>query len=176
MRIQLALLAILSSLLLGRAAEAPNRFPVGEFKFQRPEKWEWIESNSPMRKAQLKVPSADGKSSAEVVFFHFGPGGGGGTKANVDRWLGQFQERGDQLKSKVEEVTVRNRKVTYVEAQGTYLSGTPGGPKTPQPDSILLGAIIESDAGSVFIRLTGPAALAKASIAEFRKMSESGIP
>lgn len=176
MRIRLALFALLSSLLLGRAAEAPTRFPVGEFKFQRPEKWEWIESNSPMRKAQLKVPSADGKSSAEVVFFHFGPGGGGGTKANVDRWLGQFQERGDQLKSKVEEVTVRNRKVTYVEAQGTYLSGTPGGPKTPQPDSILLGAIIESDAGSVFIRLTGPAALAKASIAEFRKMSESGIP
>lgn len=176
MRFRLAFLALLSALLVGRAADSPSRFPVGEFKFQRPEKWEWIESNSPMRKAQLKVPSADGKTSAEVVFFHFGAGGGGGTKANVDRWLGQFQERGDQLKSKVEEVTVRNRKITYVEAQGTYMSGTPGGPKTPQPDSILLGAIIESDAGSVFIRLTGPSTLAKASLADFRKMAESGIP
>jgi hypothetical protein len=176
MRIRLTIYSLFAALSLAQGAESPARFPVGEFKFQRPEKWEWIENAGPMRKAQLKIPGTDGKTSAEVVFFHFGAGGGGGTKANVDRWLGQFQERGDQLKSKVEEVTVRNRKVTYVEAQGTYMSGTPGGPKTAQPDSTLLGAIIESDAGSVFIKLTGPSALAKAAAAEFRKMAESGIP
>lgn len=177
MKLRFSLLAAcLVSVGAALAADAPTSFKVGEFSFKRPEKWGWVEVNSPMRKAQLKVAATDGKGEAEVVFFHFGPANGGGTKANVDRWLGQFQERGDQLKSKVEEVTVRTRKITYVEAEGTYLSGMPGGAKTPMPGSMLLGAIVESDDGSVFIKFTGPAALAKSSKADFRKLAESGIP
>src|SRR5881628_2123315 len=62
------------------AAEAPATFKVSEFTFTRPPAWEWVESASPMRKAQLKVNSDDKKSSAEVVFFHFGQGQGGDTK------------------------------------------------------------------------------------------------
>jgi hypothetical protein len=110
-----------------------------------------------------------------VVFFHFGEGGGGGTKANIDRWLSQFQEPREKLQSKVEEVTVNQRKITYVQAQGTYLSGMPGGAKTPQPNTMLLGAIIEGQDGSVFVRLTGPVRLSTASQAAFRKMVE-GTP
>jgi len=157
------------------AAETPATFKVGEFTFKRPEKWEWVEVTSSMRKAQLKVASADKKQNAEVIFFHFGQGGGGGVKANVDRWLGQFQEPKDKLKSKVEEVTVGKRKVTYVQAEGTYKSGMPGGPTTPQPNSSLLGAIIESDAGDVFARMTGPTALVKASTEDFKKMVEGPL-
>ena len=37
------------------AADAPTTFKVSEFTFQRPAKWEWVETASPMRKAQLKV-------------------------------------------------------------------------------------------------------------------------
>ena len=161
---------------IGMAAEAPATFPAGGLTFKRPEGWTWVETSSPMRKAQLGVPGLDGKAGGEVVFFHFGPGNGGGTKANVDRWLGQFQEKGDALKSKVEEVTVRGRTITFVRAQGTYLSGMPGGPKTPQPDFMLMGAIVEAPDGSVFLRFTGPAALGTAAESEFRKLAESGVP
>ena len=157
------------------AADSPATFKVSEFTFKRPANWEWMETTSTMRKAQLKVPSADKKESAEVVFFYFGESSGGGTKANVDRWLGQFQEPKDKIKSKVEEVTVEKRKVTYVQAEGTYMSGMPGGPKTAQPNSMLLGAILESDSGNVFIKMTGPAALTKASAEEFRKMVEGAL-
>jgi hypothetical protein len=151
MRIQ-SLPATLSCLLvifLGSAvaAEAPATFKVGEFTFTRPADWQWQESTSMMRKAQLKVSSADKKQTGEVVFFHFGEGNGGGTQANIDRWLGQFEEPKDKLNSKVEEVTVNKRKVHYVQAQGTYQSGMPGGPKTPQPNTMLLGAILESPQG-----------------------------
>jgi hypothetical protein len=156
------------------AADAPATFKVSEFTFTRPAKWEWVESKSEMRKAQFKVSAEDGKGSAEVVFFHFGAGGGGGTKANIERWLGQFSEPREKLNAKTEETTVGGRKVTYVQAEGTYMSGMPGGAKTPQAGSMLLGGIVESDEGSVFIKFTGPAALAKASQAEFRKMVESG--
>lgn len=75
-----------------------------------------------MRKAELRVRDAAKKGKAEVVFFQFGPGGAGGTQANVDRWFGQFQEPRDKIHSKVEEVTVRGHKVTYVQAEGTYQS------------------------------------------------------
>ena len=156
-------------------AETPSNFKVGEFTFVRPTDWQWVEITSSMRKAQLKVVGADKKENAEVVFFYFGEGGGGGTQANIDRWLAQFEEPKDKLNSKVEQVTVGQRKVNYVHAQGTYLSGMPGGAKTPQPNTMLLGAILESDQGNVFIRLTGPVSLAKSSQPAFRKMVETAM-
>ena len=155
------------------AADAPATFKVSEFTFTRPASWEWTETTSSMRKAQLKINSDDKKSSAEIVFFHFGAGQGGGTKANIDRWLSQFQEARDTLNPKTEDTTVAGRKISYVSAQGTYMDGPPGGQKTPRSGYTLLGAIIESDEGNVFIKLTGPAALAKASQSAFRKMVES---
>jgi hypothetical protein len=158
---------------VARGADAPATFKAGQFTFSRPADWQWVESTSSMRKAQLKIAKPDGKETAEVVFFHFGEGGGGGTQANIDRWLGQFQEPKDALKSKVEETTVNNHKVTYIQAQGTYLSGMPGGARTPQPNSMLVGAIMESESGNVFVRLTGPENLVKTSHTTFRKMIES---
>lgn len=157
------------------SAEAPSSFKVGEFSFARPTDWQWVETTSSMRKAQLKVVGADKKENAEVVFFYFGEGGGGGTQANIDRWLAQFEEPKEKLNSKVEQVTVGQRKVSYVQAQGTYLSGMPGAAKTPQPNTMLMGAILESDQGNVFIRLTGPLNLAMKSQPAFRRMVEGAM-
>jgi hypothetical protein len=154
------------------AADAPATFKVSEFNFKRPATWSWVETTSAMRKAQLKVTDAKSKESAEVVFFYFGPGGGGGTKANVDRWLGQFQ---DASQPKSEEVTIGKTKVTYVQTEGTYLSGQPGGAKTPMTNHALLGAIVEGAEGSVFIKLTGPKALAKSAEADFKKLVEGAL-
>ncbi|MDB6019319.1 MAG: uncharacterized protein JWR19_3808 [Pedosphaera sp.] len=163
----------LAGVVSGRAESSPT-FKVGEFTFTRPSAWEWVEVSSPMRKAQLKVKDADGKESADIVFFQFG-GGAGSTQANVDRWLGQFQEPRDKINAKVDETTVGKTKITYVQAEGTYKSGMPGGPLTPMPDYGLLGAIIQSDAGDVFVRMTGPKGLVKSSSTEFKKMIESGL-
>ena len=156
-------------------ADAPAKFTVGEFSFSRPAGWEGVEVTSSMRKAQLKIPGADKQAGGEVVFFHFGENNGGGTQANVDRWFGQFQEPREKIHAQTEAATIGKRKVTYVQAEGTYLSGMPGGPKTAQPDSMLLGAILESPHGSVFIKLTGPANLAKKAKEPFRKMVEGAL-
>jgi hypothetical protein len=171
--VALTVLSVVTCLSLAQGADAPRTFEVGEFRFTRPASWEWVENTSPMRKAQLKVSDSTKKESAEVVFFHFGEGGGGGTQANIDRWLSQFQEPREKLNAKTETTTAGGRKVTYVEAEGTYLSGMPGGAKTPQPGTVLLGAIIESAKGNVFIRLTGPAKLAMSAKGDFRKMVEN---
>ncbi|HVY71442.1 MAG TPA: hypothetical protein VHH73_16025, partial [Verrucomicrobiae bacterium] len=167
--------SLLVALFLGlaaHAADAPATFKVSGLSFTRPAAWEWVEVASPMRKAQFKVTGADKKESAEVIFFYFGPGNGGGTQANVDRWLSQFQEGRDKINAKVEPVKIGKSSVTYVSAEGTYMSGMPGGPKTPMANFGLLGAVIEDAEGSIFVRLTGPVALAKSANADFKKLVE----
>ena len=164
--------------LSARAAEGPAKFQVSEFTFTRPASWEWVDvSASPMRKAQLKIPGKGTSQGAEVVFYYFGQSGAGGTQANVDRWFGQFQEPKDQIHAKSEKVKIGKHAVTFVQAEGTNLSGMPGGgqPPTPQPNWMLLGAILESDQGNVFAKLTGPAKLVTASQDEFKKLIRSAL-
>ncbi|KAF0181208.1 MAG: hypothetical protein FD161_514 [Limisphaerales bacterium] len=155
-------------------AAGPETFKVSEFTFKRPGSWEWVEVQSQMRKAQLKVTAKDAKEPGEVVFFFFGPQSGG-TKANVDRWFGQFEEGRDKINAKTEEKKFAKAVVTYVSAEGTYKSGMPGQPPTPKAGFALLGGIVEGSEGSVFVRLTGPAALVKGARADFEKMIESGL-
>jgi len=157
------------------AADAPATFKVSEFTFSRPASWEWIESASPMRKAELKVADASTTAKAEVVFYHFGAGGAGGTQANVDRWFRQFEEPPEKINAKSEDVTIGKHKVTYVSAEGTYKSGMPGGPQTPMPNYALMGAIIESGEGSVFVKMTGPKELTRSATADFKKMVEGAL-
>jgi hypothetical protein len=163
-------LAVLAAVLSAPAAN--ETFKVSELTFKRPATWEWVPSTSPMRAAELRVGAQDGKSGAEVIFFYFGPGGAGGTQANVERWFSQFTERkNDHSETK----TVGKTKVTYVRTEGTYQSGAPMGPKTPLPNHALLGAIIEAPAGSIFVKMTGPHAIVKAAESEFRGMVEGAL-
>ena len=138
-----------------------EKFTAGGISFEEPNGWQTQKPSSSMRKAQFVVKGKDGKT-AEVVFFHFGPGAAGGVQANVQRWLGQFKEPTDKLKAKISDETIDGTKVTYVTAEGTFMKGPPfGGSKVPVPDSGLLGAIIDGKQGAVFIKTTGPKAIVK---------------
>lgn len=155
------------------AADPSDNFKVGTLSFTKPEKWTRVEIQPGMRAAQLEV-KGDAGAKGEVIFFHFS-GGGGGVQANIDRWLGMFKEGKDQLKAKTEKVTHPKGTVTFVQAEGTYMSGMPGGPKTAQPGTMLQGAIVEGPGANVFIRFTGPIALVKDATADFRKMVETAV-
>jgi predicted peroxiredoxin len=155
-------------------ADEHSTFAVGNFTFTRPARWEWVEVASPFRKAQLKVTDAAANTNADVVFFVFA-GGAGSVKANVERWHHQFVEPRTESNSKVEETTIGKTRVTYVTEEGTYNSGMPGGPTTPMADYALSGAIIEGNDGNIFVRMTGPKALVKSSVTDFKKMVESGL-
>jgi hypothetical protein len=119
-----------------------------------------------MRKAQLAVASGEG-GAGEIVFFHFGPGQGGGVQANVDRWLAQFAPR-EHSAQRTEEV--EGRKVTFVEATGTFQSGMPGAPPTPMNGFALRGAILESNQGDVYVKFTGPAPMVVTATPAFEAM------
>jgi hypothetical protein len=147
-------------------AADPVEFSVGGFVFTRPETWGWVVPTSPMRKAQLSVTAAEGTTPADVTFFHFGPGQGGTVQANIDRWFKQFSNGSTDAKAE----RVGNTTVTFVKASGTFSSGMPGGPATPLKDYALSGAILESPAGDVYVKMTGPQAVVKLAEAALEKM------
>jgi len=146
-------------------------FVVGAFVFKVPKGWEMLEPSSAMRKAELKASGKGAGEAAETVFFCFGPGQGGSAADNVARWKGQVA---DITGEKVEEKEISGTKVTTVKLEGTYQSGMPGGPKSPVPGTVLLGAILESPEGNVYVKLTGPAAWVKKVESDFAAMIEAG--
>src|SRR3954463_12272335 len=84
---------------------ADESLKAGSFTFQKPTNFK-AKPTPPggMRAAQLEY-TADGKT-AEAIFYFFGKGQGGDTPANVDRWLGSFQEPKEKINSKVEKKKV----------------------------------------------------------------------
>lgn len=138
----------------------------GSFTFLVPEAWKQVTPSSPMRKAQLEI--ARGPEKAEVTFFHFGADQGGSAADNVARWYAQFP--GSEKNQITEPVQVGPVKITFAMTEGTFSSGMPGGPTTPMPGYALCGAILESADGSVFVKMTGPEAVVKASTEAFKKM------
>ncbi|MFM1560196.1 MAG: hypothetical protein VCA73_09565 [Roseibacillus sp.] len=164
------LLACLASLLSVSAAE----FEVAGMKFSAPKEFTAVKPKSAMRKAQFAVDQLAMKG--EIVFFYFGPGGAGGVEANVKRWLGQFDEPKEKLNAKTEKTKAGDVAVTFVSAQGTFLTGPPGDVPILIPGWALLGAIIESKQGAIFAKFTGPRATVEANSKAFRKMITAAKP
>lgn len=156
-------LCLLTSLSLSFSTPASaadeGALKVGEFTFKAIAPWKSKDSAPrPMSQGGFSLPGADGAKAMDADFYHFGNGQGGDVEANVTRWKGQFQpaEDGTAVKFDREEWLFGKKKVTLVILQGTFLSGSPFGAKTPVPDSAMIGAILESETGHVFIKFTGP--------------------
>jgi hypothetical protein len=110
-----------------------------------------------MRKAVYRIPKsgADGED-AELVVFHFGRHEGGDTEANIQRWIAQFADA-KPSDVKRSERTANTMKQTIVEIDGTFTgSGMPGSTPTSKAKYRLIGAVVETPAGSYFFKLTGP--------------------
>lgn len=131
----------------------------------------WVEElASGMRLATYVVPaSTGGGEGAKCAVYYFGPGQGGGTEANIERWIGEFENPGPPERRDFE---VRGIKVARVEVAGTYLAhagtaeGSPGGAS----GWTLLGAIVEGPEGSLFFKLAGPTATVATARKEFDQL------
>lgn len=172
-----ALLALSLLALSPLGAADPTSFMVGSFTFKRPSALSWVAVDpSGMRKAQLFAGDPkDSAKRAEIVFFHFGPGVGGGVDANIQRWLGQFTPDNPDAKPIIEKADVKGVKLTRVRAEGTFSSGMPGGPTTPLAGYALLGIILESPNGDVFIKMTGPGEVVKANAQAFEDLVKNAL-
>ena len=142
----------------GSAPAAAGAFSAGGLTWTAPKAWSVAPSASSMRVVTYRVPAAAGDAEGgEVEVFFFGPGQGGGTQANVDRWIAQFKpEKGSAGPGKPVAMKVGAIPVTIVTTEGTYSSGMPGGAMTPKPGWALRGGIAEGPEGPVFFKMVGP--------------------
>ncbi len=123
--------------------------------FTLPAAWIPETPSSGMRLAQARIPGGDG--DGELTVFYFGPGGGGGVDANLQRWIGQV-ELDPGTEPVRETFDSGGFRITWVDAEGTLKPSTMGtGPTTPQPGSRLLAAVVEGPQGPWFFKATGPA-------------------
>ncbi|MEO7933899.1 MAG: hypothetical protein ABIT76_12145 [Chthoniobacterales bacterium] len=135
-------------------AGEPLKLTVENLTFTSPVDWVDVPVTSPMRKATWRTSA--GADAAEISFFTFGKDQGGSVNQNIQRWFGQFSESATKGESAT--VAMNHRTITFARSEGTFTSGMPGGPTTPLPDYALCGAIIETDSGLIFIKMTGPKA------------------
>ena len=134
----------------------------GNLTFNAPAGWVVENTTSNMRVAQYKLPKSAGDAEdGSLVLYYFGQGQGGGTQANIDRWISQIHQADgsdSKDKAKSESLTVNGLKVTMVDVSGTYSAEmSPGsGDFTRKPNYRLRAAVIETPKGSYFAKLTGP--------------------
>ena len=135
------------------SAEETREVKVGAITIKVPPSWQQQPPSNNLRLTQFVVPPVDGdKEPAELSVFAFGPGGS--VKAQVDRWLGQFQAAGRKYKGTTG--TSPHGEYAYVELSGTYMSGPPRGKKTPMPGARMLIAMIAvKNNGNYFFKLVG---------------------
>ena len=135
---------------------------VGDVSYKVPEGWTAEKPTSEMRVAQYKLPKVAGDGEdALLVVFYFGPGQGGTTQANIDRWVNQVNQpdgSSSKDKAKTETMTVNGLQVSTVDVKGTYSGGMSQDSTPKDASSIyrLRGAVIETPKGSYFVKLTGP--------------------
>jgi hypothetical protein len=147
----------------------------GGIRWTPPPNWK-SEGQRPMRLATYQVaPAAADPEGGECGVYYFGEGQGGSVEANIDRWMGQFQQPGGKSSkdaARVEKRTIHGLKVTTVDVSGAYTGM--GGPRAPQgPPKAgyrLLGAVVEGPQGSVFFKFTGPAKTVAQNQSLFEKM------
>jgi len=151
----------------GAGAGSDPSVPLGErvtlegFSFQPPTRWKAEQPSSGMRLAQYRIEPVPGDSDpGECALFHF-PGTGGPVQANIDRWIGQFQQPDGSSSAEhatIEKLPHDNLSITYVDISGTYMGGMSGmsAPAEPKEGYRMVAGVVEMSQGPWFMKCTGP--------------------
>lgn len=130
-------------------------------------------------RARIPVPEAKVRwqRGAEFAVFHFGEGGAGSEREVVRDWIAQFARKGAWRSVEPDPVVAIRRgpcaggTYTLVDVTGTYVYDQ--GPvfrfeARLLPGRRMLAAVLPSDEGPFYVKLTGPEPIVTAAAAEFR--------
>lgn len=168
----------------GESGQSASSVPLADrvqlegFSFQPPTSWKAEAPSSGMRMAQYRIDPAPGDSeSGECALFHF-PGSGGPVQANIDRWIGQFQQPDGSNSAdhaSVQKFSSEGLNVSYVEVAGTYTGGMTGmgAPSEPKPGYRMVAGVVETAQGPWFMKCTGPSATMEATAPGLKALLKS---
>lgn len=160
--------------LTARAADDDKSISLadGKVTLVAPATWEKKEPKTNIVEYEFLAPAAEGdENGARVTVM----GAGGGVKANVDRWIGQFsQPDGSATSEKTfqDKTTVGDAEVIVVDISGTYKDQM--GPFAPavsrEKYRMIAGIVSTKENGDYFIKMYGPAKTVEAQAEAFKKM------
>jgi len=161
------------------AAQAGASTAIAGVAFTPPAGWQDLGPTN-MRQAQYRLAPVGGDTApGEVNVFYFGAESGGGVDANLQRWIGQMvlPDGGDPAAAaQRSSFTADGMAGHIVSLEGSYKSGggpMMGGETKILPGYRLVGVVLEGPQGSVFFKLTGPVATAKAMEVDLLKMMQA---
>ncbi len=144
----------------GMGMEQPEQLE-SSFAWTLPEGWTEHPGSYRMRLAELDAGLTgghDGRPAPRCVVY-----GGitGGVDANLARWISEFKQAdGSASKDKAEVSKSEAGGVTIhrIELTGTYKQANMMGGESAESvaESMLLGAVVEADHGTIFLKFVGP--------------------
>lgn len=155
-----------SAAIMNAPASAPS------VKWTPPVAWKVLPNPSTMRLATYRIPRASGDTDDTDLSV---VQAGGTADANIERWLGQFDGAGKDVRTTL---MVHGMKVTIVEVKGAFMGGGMMADNTPSshPGWALLAAIVESPDMPTFFKMVGPAKSVTASRPAFDALIASVSP
>lgn len=150
----------------------PGRLVVGSVSAKVDKGWIREAPANAMRKAQYKVPGKSGDGS--LVVFQF-PGGAGGAKDNLDRWVSQFAP---EAAKSAKTTTLKQGALTIhsLDVQGNYQARPMPGqdPKSiPSGEQRLLALVVEGSGDPLYFKLLGPGPTVKANASAWDALVKS---
>ena len=150
---------------------------ISELRFSVPTEWTRKPGSNAMRLAELTLPGPGGEVTLIVSRF---AGGGGDAASNVHRWMSQFTNADGSPVADAKEKTNERAplKVTTVDIVGTNIATvTPmSKERFNEPDSRMLGVIVEGIGDPVFFKATGPAQTLDVWAPAFQAFADSLAP
>jgi len=156
---------------LAAAGDEARTIELGQYRVTAPEKWKRTEPKSAIISYEYVIPRVEGDAQDGRMTVM---AAGGGAEANIERWFGQFtQPDGGSTKerSKVEKLKVAGQQVHLVDIPGTFEDKpAPRLPGVKREKYRMLGAIIETNEATFFLKFYGPERTVDEHAKQFRQM------
>jgi hypothetical protein len=147
----------------------------GKLELTAPAAWERKEPSVRIIEHEFAVPAVEGDEEAGRLTIM---GAGGSVEANIQRWIGQFEQpdgAATKDRTKTEKLTIDGQTVHMVDITGTYKDQRgPFAPAVVREDYRMLAAIIATEkSGQYFVKLYGPKKTIAANEKAFRAFVET---
>jgi len=146
-----------------------------------PAAWQSQKPKTEFRNIQFGVKKVEGDTEDGEFYVAYFRGGSGTLEDNLKRWYGQFKQADGSDTGDAAKVAKSERdgmKIVTVDVPGIYMERV-GGPFNPNAKVVehkgyrLLGAIVDTDHGTYYFRLTGPTKTLEAHRAGFENLIKS---